>query len=345
MQAQDLRDRFYKLEAEMKIDDPNEVYMQCAFSPRELVDALVHDGAIPGMSEQMHARIIALHPETFRRHRPHQVRGAKLDQLTCPTCHTGKINAALFDKQHCGCENRELCLQGKCELDEFVNAEVKLFDAEVTAHRRRTGSRPGSRASTSGRAARIARERIAAAIKAVLAVRAGSCKREGEALLQSGKSMDEVKRESLKIIIRKNPKAQQLKRKRVLDAMKTYLAHKALNTRQRRSFQDCKRTLGANQVLVVVDFAARFQETYWQGTFMADMLDGVTIPDHVVTLYRRVGDKVEAMYVHMLSESYVREAGGVYVYQTLKLLVDKGLIPADTKQIVLWSDGCSRHYK
>ena len=49
--------------------------------------------------------------------------------------------------------------------------------------------------------------------------------------------------------------------------------------------------------------------------------------------------------MHALTESYVREAGGVYVYQTLRMLVDLGIIPAGTVDLIVFSDGCSRHYK
>ena len=341
MRDEDLREQYHKILRDVEADGEHQEYYQCAHNPTELLAALKRDGAPQNVPQVVYDAITQLHPETFRRHRPHSVRTTKLDQLTCPVCHKGKRDLDKLKAQHTGCADLNECMQGACDLAAFVTAQVADMAAQVKKEFATLASDGDTHADRKAK-----REQAKDTVVELRAQAAQKSKMEARLLLQQHKmSEDEFKQRLNEILIRGDPNKQAESRAKVAAEVTAYVAHKALNRTQRNKFKWWFRNLRASQILIIIDFAARFQESYWGGTIMSDVLDGDTIPDHVMVVYRRVGDKVEALYVHVLTESYVREAGGVYVYQTLRMLVDLGIIPSDTRDLIVFSDGCSRHYK
>ena len=75
----DVRDKYYELKTVLKEEGETMTYWQCAYSSRDLVKAL-NEGVPEGMDGGTHAKLIQLHPDTFRRHRPHRRQFLVLEQ-------------------------------------------------------------------------------------------------------------------------------------------------------------------------------------------------------------------------------------------------------------------------
>ena len=145
---------------------------------------------------------------------------------------------------------------------------------------------------------------------------------------------------------RANPRGMSKTWNKLLTEVNKYLDHKDLNASQRKQYHKDKQTLKQGECMVVMDFSSKVSPHNKNYTTMNEELRKDKLPNHVVTVYRvnDAGQK-EVQYVHFLSEAWVKEAGGVYVYQCMRLLVKYEIIAPTTRYIKVWVDGCAKHYK
>ena len=93
-------------------------------------------------------------------------------------------------------------------------------------------------------------------------------------------------------------------------------------------------------------------------TTMAQALDCVTCPSLVIVKYWRdeVDGPIRHHTTHIMGVAGLKEAGGVYLYAALMMLLQAGHahgdspayiggIPATTLRVIIYSDGATKHFK
>ena len=264
----------------------------------------------------------------------------------------GKKTTRDFVKKHTVCGTSTATLQSQCLADECWLAKqahraAQTFGREVQveiARLKRSGGATGT--STDDELIELRRTATGRCLQRRLLQ--AEAKEKATKLKCSAQQITKAKfdRDIWTARISVNP-AKMLKDIMEISARtRAFQEHLTLNGRQSKQYQRDKGELGPGELLIVQDFAARLDQHHTSKTFMSEKLRNETIPDHVFTVYRRGrnGD-LEALYTHTLCDSHVREAGGVYIYQTLRLLLEQRIITDEIKRITFWSDGCSRHYK
>ena len=91
---------------------------------------------------------------------------------------------------------------------------------------------------------------------------------------------------------------------------------------------------------------------------MAQTLDCITCPSLVIVKYWRdeVGGAIQFHTTHIMGVAGLKEAGGVYLYAALMMLLQAGAahghtpayiggIPPTTRRIIAYTDGAAKHFK